>query len=971
MTNPIYFDQICPNLPIIDPADQAVRNDFAKTFTQKWPESTLSQSGYGPDDLAAMLVTSQYLQRLALRHGEDVGPCLNGQAANQINVAKTHFITSMQSAGDEKAALQAIRIWRGRTALMVALSDLAGHEDIPKQMEWLSEAAQTVLSATIQYLFRQAAQRGKIKSFDADLSGCGWTVLALGKLGAGELNFSSDIDLIILHDTHHAPFDNLDAVQPFFVTMTRDLIRLLSSSTSDGIGWRVDLRLRPDPGATAVSIDLTAAISYYESIARTWERAAFIRARPVAGDLALGNIFLRQIQPFIWRKTLDYTVMDDMKTMLRRPPQGNSWRGYNLKTGKNGIRQIEFFTHVLQLVAGGRDEKLRHRNSLAALDALAATKWINSEQAAALGTAYHQLRRIEHRLQMIADNQTHSLPRGQEDLEKFAHFMGHRTAADFCDRLNNLLDQVGTNAKHDLLNPADSTISPADGIKDILLDDHDALAGWLGNHGFERPRIIADTLSGWMAGRISATRSDRARALLNRLMPEILMTFTAADAPDDKFAALAQFIEGLPASVQIFSLLDYNRQLTRLLCDIVLLSPQLGNHLRQYPTLFDLLLYQSFFKPLLDANMMTAQLEQICSGRDIEDALDQIKIKAREWKFQVEIQALSQTIDSTRLATGLSAIATATVRLILNLARADMTRRHGEIDGSVTILALGRLGTGQMTVSSDLDLLFVYDSPETALSEGKRAINAPTYFARLAQTMVSWLSTATAEGVLYQVDLRLRPEGEAGAIATSLDRLKTYFAADAWIWEKLALAKAQPIAGDANLTKKLRRAINAIVNQPHDHSLIGPAIDNMLVRIRKVRKGKSKWHLRARDGGLIELDLLMQGMRLQHGYLFDQTGQSIAAILAQLKTSGKINANHAEALQDADQLFNEIHQCLRLTFGNAASVPDQLPTPLQQFMLSRMDLADEQQLTVLFETTLETVSAILNQYLANDRTISA
>ncbi|MDA9959369.1 hypothetical protein N9E24_06195, partial [Alphaproteobacteria bacterium] len=676
-------------------------------------------------------------------------------------------------------------------------------------------------------------------------------------------------------------------------------------------------------------------------------------------------------QPFIWRKTLDYTVMEDMKTMLRRPPQGNGWRGYNLKTGKNGIRQIEFFTHVLQLVAGGRDKKLRHRNSLAALDALAAATWISNEQAAALGTAYHQLRRIEHRLQMIADNQTHSLPRGEEDLEKFAHFMGHRTAADFCNELDNLLDQVGANAKHDLLNPADGTISTADGMKDILLDDYDALVGWLGNHGFERPKIIADTLSGWMAGRISATRSERARALLNRLMPEILVSFTAADAPDEKFAALAQFIEGLPASVQIFSLLDYNRHLTRLLCDILLLSPQLGNHLRQYPTLFDLLLYQSFFRPLPDANIMTAQLHQICDGRNIEDALDQIKIKAREWKFQVEIQALSQTIDSPTLATGLSAIATATVRLILDLARADMTRRHGQIDGSVTILALGRLGTRQMTVSSDLDLLFVYDAPEDALSDGKRPINAPTYFARLAQTMVSWLSTATAEGVLYPVDLRLRPEGEAGAIATSLDRLKTYFAADAWIWEKLALAKARPIAGNADLTEKLHLAIRAIVNQPHDHSLIGPAIDNMLVRIRKVRKGKSKWHLRARNGGLVELDLLIQGMRLQHGDLFDQTGQSIAAILAQLEISGKINANHAEALQDADRLLSEIHQCLRLTFGNAALVPDQLPLPLQQFMLARMDLADEQQLTLQLETTLETVFAILTQYLANDPAISA
>ena len=265
----------------------------------------------------------------------------------------------------------------------------------------------------------------------------------------------------------------------------------------------------------------------------------------------------------------------------------------------------------------------------------------------------------------------------------------------------------------------------------------------------------------------------------------------------------------------------------------------------------------------------------------------------------------------------------------------------------------------------------VYDASETVLSDGKRPINAPTYFARCAQTMVSWLSTATAEGVLYPVDLRLRPEGEAGAIATSLDRLATYFAGDAWIWEKLALAKARPIAGDSPLTKKLHLIIHAIVNQPHDHNLIGPAIDKMLMRIRKARKGKSKWHLRARDGGLLELDLLIQGMRLQHGDLFEQTGQSISAILVKLKTNGKINANHAEHLQDADRLFSEIHQCLRLTSGDSASAPDLLSPPLKQFMLARMDLADEQQLTLLLETTLETVFVILNHYLANNLAIQA
>ncbi len=968
MTNPVYYDQICPNVPLIDPASETIRDEFAKTLKKKWSNSKPHDIGYNADDLAAMLAFSPYLQRLALRHHNDIIGNLQGSNFQQIELARVTFIDEMENADCDAAAMRAIRKWRERSALAIALGDLAGLHDMPTQMLWLSDAAQTVLTHTVGYLFRCASKQGKIKFFVKDFTGCGWTILALGKLGAGELNFSSDVDLIALHDTNNALFDSHDAVQPFFVTMTRDLIRLLSSTTRDGIGWRVDLRLRPDPGATAVSIDLNAAIGYYESIARTWERAAFIRARPIAGDLQLGNNFLDQIQPFIWRKTLDYTVLEDMKTMLRRPPQTKGWLGYNLKTGKNGIRQIEFFIHVLQLVTGGRDTNLRARNSLSALNALAEANWITDEQSDALGKAYHQLRRIEHRLQMIGDNQTHSLPRSMEDLEKFAHFMGHNDAAKFCLEISALLDRVGQHAAHDLLNPPVQTGEDNKSIRSILIDDYDTLITWLADNGFQRPKIVADTLSGWMAGRISATRSERARALLNRLMPDILISLTAADAPDDKFAALAQFIEGLPASVQIFSLLDYNRDLTRLLCDILLLSPQLGNHLRQYPTLFDLLLYKAFFKPLPDAEMMVKQLRESCNKLPIEEALDQLKIKVRELKFRVEVQALSQTIDSNDLARGLSAIAMATVVLILDFAKADMVRRHGRIEGKVTILGLGRLGTRQMTVSSDLDLLVVYKASESALSDSKRPISAPIYFARLAQTMVSWLSTATAEGILYPVDLRLRPEGKAGSIATSIDRLETYFANDAWIWEKLALTKARFIAGNATLAKQLEAVIHKIVNKSHDRGVVGKAVGSMLKRIRKSRNGKSKWHLRTRDGGLVHLDLLIQAMRLENGNLFNDTGQSPSDILDRLVTVEKIDSPDFTKLKAATDLFNEIHQCIRLTFGDAHHITNTLPVRLRTFMLTRMDLADEDQLALLLNASLDQVHNQLLNYSKIEKT---
>ncbi len=834
------------------------------------------------------------------------------------------------------------------------------------QMSLLSDAAVTTLRVSIDYLFRQAVKRGHIRPETVGNTGCGWTVLALGKLGAGELNFSSDIDLIMLHDSANSPVCDKEAIQPFFVRMTRDLIRLLGTPTSDGIGWRVDLRLRPDPGATAVSIDIDAAIGYYESLARTWERAAFIRARAVAGDCTLGERFLGQIQPLIWRRTLDYTVMEDMKTMLRRPPQGTGWLGFNLKTGKNGIRQIEFFTHVLQLVAGGRDASLRQPSTMPALAALAAKQWIDTSQANDLTECYFQLRRTEHRLQMLGDSQTHSLPRSAADLEKFARFMGHETSEGFLHSLAALMDDIADKTQHELLNSADKTVSGSSKHQ-LLLEDTDAVASWLETMGFSRPKIIADTLSGWMAGRIPATRGERARDLLNRLMPDMLSHFATANDPDEKFAALAQFIEGLPASVQIFSLLDYNRHLTKLLCDMLVLSPHLSRYLQRNPLLFDLLLYSSFFKPLPDADSMTEILRSRIAEKAVEMALDTVKTQVNEWKFQVQVQALSQTIDSATLGASLTAIATATVRTVFDLARQDMQRRHGAIKGRASIIALGRLGTGQMTVRSDLDLIILFDADETSMSDGDRTLGAASYFTRLAQTMTSWLSTPTAEGTLYPVDLRLRPEGEAGGIATSLSRFTTYFATDAWLWEKMALTKARVIAGDEALSRLAQETASGIANRGVPLQEITTAIDKMLKRLHAARKAKTCWHLRALDGGLTDLDLLIQGYRLCHGDQFSRTGQSQQQILHHLRAYDHIDDGTFERLSHACSIQNEVHQCLRLTFGSGAAAGDILPAPLAHFMRERLDLADADQLAFMVKSSRSDVTTAMDEFLSTGR----
>ena len=950
-----FFDAVCPGLPVLREADQNICAELAANMTSQ----KVGTSAFSAEKIASMIVGSQHLRRLALKHNDDINSILNGHGTEVIGRAKEEFLAEIAWASNDADAMLAIRRWRGRSCLAVALSDLAGLCDIETQMAWLSYAADTALQASLAFLINFAVKRGKIGPIDPSMLGCGWAIIALGKLGAKELNYSSDIDLLILHDLATAPIDQQQA-QTFYVGMTRDLVRLMSTATADGIGWRVDLRLRPDPGATAVSIDVDAAIGYYESLARTWERAAFIRARPVAGDMQIAKRFLGQIQPFIWRRTLDYTVMDDMKTMLRRPQQRNGWLGYDLKIGENGIRQIEFFTHVLQLVAGGREPDLRQHQTSAALRALAKFDWITSNQASALITTYNQLRRIEHRIQMLADSQTHSLPRNQSGLTQFANFMGHAEATNLCAALATVQDSIAKHSEHKILHsPADHSAS----YKNILLDDYDSLVSWLTQNGFARPHDVADTLSGWMAGRIPATRSERARVLLNRLMPEILLHFSTAANPDDIFAALAQFIEGLPASVQIFSLLDHNPQLTRLLCDMLVLSPQICDRLRRYPALFDLLLYRTFFVPIDETNKLKKLFHKRIEGLPVELALDQIKILVRELKFRAQVQTLSFATNTDQLEVSLTNIAEAAIDCVLKLARADMVRRYGEIDARINIIALGRLGVKQLTTGSDLDLLIIYHANPDVFSNGQRALPVASYVLRLAQTMVSWISTPTAEGTLYDVDLRLRPEGQASAIATSIDRLATYFDRDAWIWEKQALTKARPIAGDIGLTKKIHQLINSIINHNHPKDCLVKAVSDMRRRIQKQQKPTSKWHLRQISGGLTDIDLLIQAWRLQYGSLFSGSGQPAHVILQTLYDNGVIDNSRYADMTGALKCFNEIHHSLRLTLGSAAPTTDKLPNGLQNFILQQLDFPDETQFQHHFDLTISKVVQAIDAYL--------
>ena len=958
-----------PALPL--EAHAAILPDLAE-----WAGPLLGGHAETTETLAAMLAHSQHLQRVARAHSEIIAPILNGEGQAVLDAAIAEAAAAAMSLDDEAAMMSAIRRLRGHSALAVALSDMTGSAPVTTQMDWLSTAAEAALRAAVTFLFRQADRRGQLAHGGfldhPDLAGCGWTVLALGKLGAGELNYSSDIDLILLHDPFDNPLAKPAASQSFYVEMTRALVRILSEVTPDGIGWRVDLRLRPDPGATAVSIQREAALGYYESIARTWERAAFIRARPVAGDIPMGQRFLDDIQPFIWRRTLDYTVMDDMKVMLRQPMAATGWEGFNLKTGPNGIRSIEFLTHVLQLVGGGRSAELRKGSTLPALAALTKDRWISEAQRDRLGALYLELRRAEHRLQMLADAQTHALPRSMEAIDETARFMGHETADSFLVSLKLVLAEVAEQTRHRLF--ADSAAQTGSSISETEhddapppLQDAERLTAWLQGHGFARPADIAATLSGWLAGRIAATRGERARTLLAGIMPDMLTHLAGAADPDAAFASFAGFVEGLPASVQIFSLLDHNRDLTRLLGDVLVLSPRLAATLRRHPMLFDLVLFRDFFSALSDCETFEAELRDATADLPVEMALEVITRMARERRFRAEVQGLSAVADHGMVGRALADTAEAVIRVVRDLAIIDIRRRHGDIDGDIAVIAMGRLGTRALTATSDLDLVFVWDAPEDAQSDGddngSRSLGATAYFTRLAQTMASWLGGATGEGDLYSIDTRLRPDGDKGSFAPSLTRLADYYRGEAWLWERLALAKARLVTPRSTFAAGLDEMITTMLKTPVPAKDMAAALHDMRGRLRAGYGDAPSWQIRRRAGGIAELDLLLQGLRLIHAGLFTGGGQPAEAILQILSANDRITPDAAAQLAAAERLYTALHHALRLVLGTSSQHPDDLGAAARQFVLAACDSPDRDELDARLDRHLREVETLFEELM--------
>jgi glutamate-ammonia-ligase adenylyltransferase len=844
----------------------SARGDPASAAARRW-----SDTPSGRSLLASIFGNSPFLSDIAVREWAFLTRLVEEGAEPPFAETAAAIEISRDRGEDAPTLMQRLRIAKRRVALIAAVAEFAGAWTLEQQTSALSRFAEAALGAAVRHLLREAAGKGLITlpAADEPEHDSGFIVLGMGKLGGCELNYSSDIDLILLYDATRARVTTRDGIQSFFVRLARDLGRILEERTADGYVFRTDLRLRPDPASTPPALSVAAALAYYESVGQNWERAALIKARPVAGDRAAGRRFLDELQPFIWRKNLDFAAIQDIHSIKR---QINAHRGggriavegHNIKTGRGGIREIEFFAQTQQLIWGGRMRELRAAATCEALRRLAAAGRIDDATAAELIDDYRFLRRLEHRLQMVEDAQTHTLPRESAGIAGLAAFLGYSARDAFVADLLACLASVEKRYA-ELFEHAPSLAGPGNLVFTGVEDDRETLET-LSRLGFAEPAAVAALVRGWHRGRLRATRSQRAREILTELVPELLRIFGATPHPDAALLRFDQFLTRLSAGVQLFALFHANPGLLDLVAEIMAGAPRLAEQPAQRPALLDAVLAEGFFKPPPDQVGLAADLTQTLGGtRDYEDTLDALRRWAGERRFQVGVQLLRRALDGQQAGTVLADIAETALAALVPAVEGEFARRHGLVPGGAfAVIGMGRLGSREMTLASDLDLILIYDvPPEAEMSGGPHPLPVASYYARLSQRLIGAITAPTAEGRLYAVDMRLRPSGASGPIASSLAGFARYQREAAWTWEHMALTRARPVAGDRALRRRIADAIRAVLGAPRDpRRLLGDVAD-MRRRIADENLRPSRFDLKNRRGGLIDLEFIVQYLVLR------------------------------------------------------------------------------------------------------------
>jgi glutamate-ammonia-ligase adenylyltransferase len=863
---------------------------------------------------------SPYLARSMLKEHKFLREYVDAGPDKVLDQLETHAADVALSV-DLPLAMQQLRIAKRRAALAIGLADIAGIYPLERVTERLTRFADACVKGALRFLLLQIAQKaGQRENAPECLEETtGLVVIAMGKQGAFELNYSSDIDLVVFYDNDRFPFSHRGDKQGAAVDLVKQLVKLLAETTVDGYVFRVDLRLRPDAGATQIAISTEAAELYYESMGQNWERAAWIKARQCAGDPHAGAQFLKNMQPFIWRKNLDYAAIEDIHSIKRQiyAHAGHSRvavLGHNIKLGRGGIREIEFFAQTQQLILGGRDPSLRNPTTVGALEALEARGHISPEATRDLHIAYGFLRTLEHRLQMIEDQQVHTLPKMPDGLDHVARFMGYEDTVQFEEVLRTHLRNVQSHYSR-LFEQEAPLAARAGSLVFTGVEEDPETVATLARMGFERPADISAIIRGWHHGRIRATRSARARELLTRLMPALLEALSGTVDPDAAFVHFDRFLTGLPAGVQVFSLLLANPRLLLLVAEIAGSAPRLAEYLGRHAGVLDALIDPDFLARTPTQDELRNRLAgELCGSANYEAALDAARRFSKEENFRIGVQVIQGLTDAQHAGPAYAAVAETVIASLQDIVVREVEAAHGTVEaGSFAVVALGKLGGREMTATSDLDLVFIYThSPNAAASNGKKPLSPSAYFARAAQRFIAALTSSTAEGSLYEVDMRLRPSGNQGPVAVSLDSFIQYHRERSWTWERMALTRARVVSG-LTLRSKVEAAISEVLTRPQEPSIIMADARSMRAKLAAQFPGRDIWDIKFAPGGLIDIEFIAQTLQLCHAPREPSVlDQNTIAALERLASVGALSPAVAGTLIAAAKLEHGLTQVLRI-----------------------------------------------------------
>jgi [glutamine synthetase] adenylyltransferase / [glutamine synthetase]-adenylyl-L-tyrosine phosphorylase len=842
-----------------------------------------------------------------------------------------------------------LRQKRRRLSLIASLADLSAEWTAIEVSEWLSRFAERAISTALSFHIHEAIEKNLIALNEAQEHGL--FILGMGKLGGCELNYSSDIDLIAFYEPETATFPGRYSERELWPRIVKDLANTLQERTVDGFTFRVDLRLRPDPSATPNAIPVEAAENYYQSVARTWERAAFIKARFMAGDAKASTRFLKNQRPFIWRRSLDFVALEEIRklklqiddTEAKKLPRDSisPLAGLNIKLGRGGIREIEFFAQSHQLLWGGRQPGLRTIGTLDSLSALQDAQLIDERCRDELHEAYSFFRLVEHRLQMKEDHQTHTLPSSQEELEKTAEFCGFAEFVDFEETLEGYRTCVkayynqfvaGINRSSDAVPKEDEQRFSSLASIIVTPDGVERAGQILSESNFEEAGNSALIIEGWLQGRYRVLKTDRSRQVIATLLPSLLATIAEGQEPDRALAAFDRLLERLPSGLQLFTLLSNNPALQSLLIEILASAPQLAERLSTRPALLDVVLEPGFFDGLPPQRAMKKELDSLLSTAfDYEDSLSIIRRWKNDKVFQASLHILRSVSMPQVWAPWLASVAELVISSLAKLVAEEFEQKHGRFDVvpndapalGLAVIAFGKLGERIMSPGSDLDLVFVAPNLDpNEMSNGLKPLAAQQYFGRLAQRLISAITAPTSEGVAYEVDMRLRPSGSKGPLAVSLSGFERYHNEQAWTWEHMSLTRSRVILADDQQKRDIQNVISDVLKKPRNPRHLVQDVDKMKTRIFANRESFDL-DIKSLEGGLVSLEFIVQFLHLSVAEKHpDSIMYDLPTFISSLPNLSTLTEPQSRLLSEAWYLYVGLQAVVRLSTGPKANYED-------------------------------------------------